>query len=150
MRRPLPRILLAFATAAATTTVLAQAPAAAPASAQKLVMIATGSLVGIYHPAGGAVCRLVNRDRKRHGLRCSVDSTDGSGANIEALRDGSYEMGIVQSDVAWIASRGEGAYAQWRAFNPELAREVLNDITPLITLLTTTLLVIGIVKGFSN
>ena len=112
MRRPLPRILLAFATAAATTTVLAQAPAAAPASAQKLVMIATGSLVGIYHPAGGAVCRLVNRDRKRHGLRCSVDSTDGSGANIEALRDGSYEMGIVQSDVAWIASRGEGAYAQ--------------------------------------
>ncbi|HEY0978820.1 MAG TPA: polysaccharide biosynthesis/export family protein [Flavobacteriales bacterium] len=31
---------------------------------------------------------------------------------------------------------------------PELAREVLNDITPLITLLTTTVLVIGIVRGF--
>ncbi len=31
---------------------------------------------------------------------------------------------------------------------PELAREVLNDITPLITLLTSTILVIGIVRGF--
>jgi polysaccharide export outer membrane protein len=31
---------------------------------------------------------------------------------------------------------------------PELAREVLNDITPLITLLTSTVLVIGIVRGF--
>lgn len=112
MRRTLPRILMAAATVAAATAVLAQAPAAVPANAQKLVMIATGSLVGIYHPAGGAVCRLVNRDRKLHGLRCSVDSTDGSAANVEALRDGSYEMGIVQSDVAWIAARGEGAYAQ--------------------------------------
>lgn len=34
--------------------------------------------------------------------------------------------------------------------NPQLAREVLNDINPFITLLTTTVLVIGIVKGFSK
>ena len=32
--------------------------------------------------------------------------------------------------------------------NPEIAREVLNDLAPIITLLTTTVLVIGIVKGF--
>lgn len=112
LRRTLTRILVATATVTAAPFALAQAPAAAPASTQKLVMIGTGSLVGIYNPAGGAVCRLVNRDRKVHGVRCSVDSTDGSGANIEALRDGTYEMAIVQSDVVWIAARGEGPYAQ--------------------------------------
>ncbi|MCB0779892.1 MAG: hypothetical protein KDC03_10230, partial [Flavobacteriales bacterium] len=31
--------------------------------------------------------------------------------------------------------------------NPELARELLYDLTPLITLLTSTVLVLGIVRG---
>ena len=34
--------------------------------------------------------------------------------------------------------------------NPELAREVLSDLNPVITLLTSTILVIGIVRGFSQ
>lgn len=34
--------------------------------------------------------------------------------------------------------------------NPELAREVISDLTPIITLLTSTVLVIGIVRGFSQ
>lgn len=34
--------------------------------------------------------------------------------------------------------------------NAEIARELLSDINPLITLLSTTLLVIGIVNGFSR
>ncbi|MCB0794780.1 MAG: polysaccharide biosynthesis/export family protein [Flavobacteriales bacterium] len=32
--------------------------------------------------------------------------------------------------------------------NPELVRELLYDVTPIITLLTTTVLVIGLVRGF--
>ena len=32
--------------------------------------------------------------------------------------------------------------------NPDLAREALQDLTPVITLLTSVLLVIGIVQGF--
>ena len=31
--------------------------------------------------------------------------------------------------------------------NPEIARELLYDLAPLITLLTTTVLVLGIVRG---
>jgi polysaccharide biosynthesis/export protein len=34
--------------------------------------------------------------------------------------------------------------------SPEIARELINDINPFITLLTTTVLVIGIVRGFSK
>ena len=34
--------------------------------------------------------------------------------------------------------------------NPEIARELLQDITPVITLLTSVVLVMGIVRGFNN
>lgn len=34
--------------------------------------------------------------------------------------------------------------------NPELAREILSDLNPIIALLTSTVLVIGIVRGFSQ
>jgi hypothetical protein len=34
--------------------------------------------------------------------------------------------------------------------NPEIAREVLYDINPLIALLTTVVLVLGLVQAFQN
>ena len=34
--------------------------------------------------------------------------------------------------------------------NPEIAREILADLNPIIALLTSTVLVIGIVRGFSQ
>ena len=38
------------------------------ASAQQFVSIGTGGVTGVYYPTGGAICRLVNKDRKSHGL----------------------------------------------------------------------------------
>jgi TRAP-type uncharacterized transport system substrate-binding protein len=34
------------------------------------ITIGTGGVTGVYYPAGGAICLLVNRDRKDHGIRC--------------------------------------------------------------------------------
>jgi hypothetical protein len=34
--------------------------------------------------------------------------------------------------------------------NPEIAREALQDLTPIITLLTSVVLVIGVIRGFSR
>ena len=48
------------------------------ASAQQFVSIGTGGVTGVYYPTGGAICRLVNKDRKSHGIRCSAESTGGS------------------------------------------------------------------------
>src|SRR5690606_4353995 len=59
-----------------------------------------------YYAAGGAICRLVNKDRSEHGLRCSVESTGGSVFNVNTLRAGELDMAIAQSDVQNNAYKG--------------------------------------------
>lgn len=78
---------------------------------ENIITIGTGSVTGVYYPAGGAICRLINRARKEHGFRCFVESTGGSVYNINALRDGEISFGIAQSDWQYNAYRGEGAFA---------------------------------------
>ncbi|MGI9520277.1 MAG: TAXI family TRAP transporter solute-binding subunit, partial [Hyphomicrobiaceae bacterium] len=47
----------------------------AVAADQQFISIGTGGVTGVYYPTGGAICRLVNRGRKEHGIRCSAEST---------------------------------------------------------------------------
>ncbi len=71
---------------------------ALPTYAAEFVTIGTGGVAGVYYPTGGAICRMVNKDRKSHGIRCSVESTGGSVYNLNAIREGELDMGVVQSD----------------------------------------------------
>ncbi|MGH6895654.1 MAG: TAXI family TRAP transporter solute-binding subunit, partial [Geminicoccaceae bacterium] len=57
---------------------------------------------------GGAICRLVNKDRQAHGIRCSVESTGGSVYNVNTMRQGELDFGVVQSDVQYNALNGVG------------------------------------------
>jgi TRAP transporter TAXI family solute receptor len=132
------RRLVSIAAAAAAAVLVAMAPAAT-AQQQKFITIGTGGVTGVYYPAGGAICRLVNRDRAKHGLRCSVESTGGSVFNINAIKSGEIEFGVAQSDVHFNAAKGaqqftkDGAYSELRsvfALHPEpftvLARKEAN------------------------
>ncbi len=88
-----------------------------PASAQqKFVSIGTGGVTGVYYAAGGAICRLVNKDRSSHGIRCSVESTGGSVFNANTIKAGELDLGVVQSDVGYNAYHGEGQFKQAGAF----------------------------------
>src|SRR5690606_37959506 len=77
---------------------------------QKYISIGTGGVTGVYYPAGGAICRLVNKNRKEHGIRCAVESTGGSIYNINAVRGGELEIGVVQSDWQFHAYNGSSQY----------------------------------------
>ena len=52
---------------------------------QTFVSIGTGGVTGVYYPTGGAICRLVNKGRKQHNIRCGVESTGGSIYNINTV-----------------------------------------------------------------
>jgi hypothetical protein len=83
---------------------------------QKFVTIGTGGVTGVYYPAGGAICRLVNKDRAKHGIRCSVESTGGSVFNVNTIRAGELDLGVAQSDVQFHAVKGSGGFQKDGAF----------------------------------
>lgn len=85
-------------------------------AATKYISVGTGSITGVYYPAGGAICRLINRGRKEHGIRCSVESTGGSVSNLNAIRSDSIDFGIVQSDWQYHAYKGSGFFSDQRPF----------------------------------
>ncbi len=83
----------------------------ASAQDQRFVSVGTGGVTGVYYPVGGAICRLMNQNRREHGIRCSVESTGGSVFNVNAIKGGDLEFGVVQSDVQYNAFNGEAAFA---------------------------------------
>ncbi|MGH1482579.1 MAG: TAXI family TRAP transporter solute-binding subunit [Geminicoccales bacterium] len=89
---------------------------AAMAQEQEFVSIGTGGVTGVYYPTGGAICRLVNKDRKEHGIRCSVESTGGSIYNINTIRGGELEFGVAQSDWQFHAYNGTSKFEEQGAF----------------------------------
>jgi hypothetical protein len=80
----------------------------AAAQDSQFITIGTGGVTGVYYPTGGAICRLVNAGRQEHGIRCSVESTGGSVYNVNTIRQGELDFGVVQSDVQYNALNGEG------------------------------------------
>ncbi|WP_246766811.1 TAXI family TRAP transporter solute-binding subunit, partial [Bordetella pertussis] len=107
----------AFSLAAACAAVALAWAAPTPAAAQqKFVSIGTGGVTGVYYAAGGAICRLVNKDRASHGVRCSVESTGGSVFNVNTIKAGELDLGVVQSDVGFNAYNGEGQFKQGGAY----------------------------------
>jgi uncharacterized protein len=93
-----------------------------PAAAQqKFITVGTGGVTGVYYAVGGAICRLMNKDRAKTGIRCSTESTGGSVFNINAIKSGDQEFGMVQSDVQYNAVKGlaqfkdAGAFTELRA-----------------------------------
>ncbi len=99
-------------TALATAGLLLSATLSTPAMAAETtyVSIGTGGVTGVYYPTGGAICRLVNKNRKKTGIRCSVESTGGSVFNINAIRAGELEMGVAQSDWQYHAYNGTSKF----------------------------------------
>lgn len=101
-----------FSTAAFSGALLAAATFASPAVAQEesYVTIGTGGQTGVYYVVGQSVCRLVNKNSEEQNIRCNAPSTGGSVANINGIKSGELDMGVVQSDVQYQAYNGTGNF----------------------------------------
>jgi TRAP transporter TAXI family solute receptor len=82
------------------------------ASAQKYVTIGTGGQTGVYYVVGQSICKLVNRDTKSHGIKCTAPSTGGSVANLNAIKAGEQDMGVAQSDWQYHAYNGTSKFQE--------------------------------------
>lgn len=97
----------------AIATALAAFGGIAPGTAvaqQQFTTVGTAGVTGVYYAVGGAICRLMNKDRKQHNIRCSVESTGGSVANINSIKAGELDFGMAQSDAQYYAHTGGGAF----------------------------------------
>ncbi len=101
-----------FTVAALVGAVAGFSLTASPALAQKeqFITIGTGGQTGVYYVVGQSVCRLVNRGSSEHGIRCNAPSTGGSVANVNGIRAGELDLGVVQSDVQYQAYEGTGGF----------------------------------------
>ena len=68
------------------------------AQAEQFITIGTGGQTGVYYVVGQSICKLVNRGQADHDIKCTAPSTGGSVANINAIKEGSMDMGVAQSD----------------------------------------------------
>lgn len=93
----------------------------------RFVTIGTGGITGVYYSTGGAIARIVNAERERYGLRCTVESTGGSVFNINSVLAGDLTFGIAQSDRQYQAVNG---LAEWKDGGPRKGLRAVFSIHP--------------------
>lgn len=125
------RLSISRALRLVAASVILSWPAAAVA-AQTYVSLGTGPVSGLYYPTGQAICDVLNKAGSASALRCSVEATPGSVYNIEAVESGEEEFALVQSDVQYFATAGEG---RWNGKPVTRLRAVMSLYPELLTLI---------------
>jgi TRAP transporter TAXI family solute receptor len=54
----------------------------------------------------------LNKERKSHGIRCSVESTGGSIFNLNTIANGELDFGVAQSDWQYHAYQGSSKFTE--------------------------------------
>lgn len=79
-----------------------------PAQAESLT-IGTGSNGGVYIHLGKAICDVVRREMR--DTQCEAVTSKGSIDNLIGIKKGTFDLGIVQSDIQYYAVTGTGTFA---------------------------------------
>ncbi len=92
-----------------------------PAQEMHFFRIGTGGVAGTYYPIGGLIADIISSPPGARpcdkggscgvpGLVAIAQSSNGSVANVDAIRSGELESGFVQSDIAYWAYTGTGIF----------------------------------------
>ena len=101
----------------------------------QFITIGTGGITGVYYPTGGAISKIVNKNRRRDKIRASVESTPGSVFNVNAVITNDLEFGIVQSDRQYQAVKG---LSEWkRRGGQKTLRSVFSLHSEVVTLVAS-------------
>lgn len=95
------------------------------------MLLGTGSVQGVYFPIGGVICRLLNRHKSLHRIRCSLESTGGSVYNLKQLRETNFDLVFAQSDWQYHAYHGTSTFEKEGA-NKELRAVFALEADPVV------------------
>ncbi|MFC1505301.1 TAXI family TRAP transporter solute-binding subunit [Thermodesulfobacteriota bacterium] len=85
-------------------------------AAPRFVTIGSGDSAGVYFPIGLAIAKMLNGRRQEYGIRVTVEATQGSVFNINAITAGHLEFGLAQSNKQYQAVKG---LAEWSKKGPQ-------------------------------
>ena len=77
----------------------------------RILTLGTGGVTGLYYPAGGALCRLVNLNRAQHGIRCALRSSLGSVDNLRRVITEELDLGISEAGQLDNGVYGRGGFS---------------------------------------
>lgn len=97
-----------------TASLAAVVATGAFAGERKYVNIGTAGIGGGYYPTGGFICNVLNKSRKTqgHNVRCTVESTGGSVANLRSIQAGEMDVATVQSDWQFHSYNGTSKFEE--------------------------------------
>lgn len=76
------------------------------------ISIGTGSLTGVYYPAGNAVCKTLSKGKEPDPSQCQALSTGGSTYNLENISSKKLQLGIAQADTTHRAWNGQAPFKE--------------------------------------
>ena len=109
---------------------------------KEYITFGTGEINGTYYPRGQFICDLINKYQKADNINCSVESTDGSVYNINAIKNKNFNFAISQSDTIYQALNGKKSFKNNDfkklrsviAIHPELLTFVVNKKSGIKTI----------------
>jgi len=99
-------ILTAAAVAVALAPFAASAQTAAPK--QQFMSMATSSVGGSWFPLGGAMAKVIGDAYPQ--LKITAEVTGGTADNLKLMKNGQVELALSTNDMAYLATKGEGAF----------------------------------------
>ena len=97
------------------------------AASETRLTIGTGGVAGVYNQIGASVCRFLRMRHEGHDLRCRTLSLGGSVDNLRALRDGTLDLAVVQSDLQHHAYHGTSVF---ESVGPNTELRALFSVVP--------------------